>query len=508
MKTKQLATVSAKVPPPGREKIIYLQKQLDRYMQKTILLLSLAAIMSAGCAKNVPPPAPYGPVPNAAQLEWQKMEYYMFVHFGPNTFTNVEWGDGSEDPNVFAPTALDCRQWAATAKAAGMAGIILTAKHHDGFCLWPSEFSTHTVRESMWLDGQGDVVRECAEACRAEGLKFGVYVSPWDRNHPAYGTPEYNEVFAGTLREVLTNYGDIFEQWLDGANGEGPNGKRQEYDWGLFHKTIYDCQPGIVIFSDVGPDCRWIGNERGIAGATNWSRLDTEGFTPGLGAPAGDTLNSGNVHGARWVPGEVDTSIRPGWFYSPDTDDKVKTLAQLFDIYHTSVGRNANLLLNVPPDRTGRIHAADSTRLMELRALLDATFSNNLVDGGKITADNTRGGSYSAENMLSADYDTYWATDDGIRQAGIEIELPEPRAFNRLQLREYIPLGQRVAEWNAEWFDAVGGEWKPLASGTTIGYKRIAAFDTITTDRVRINISASLACLTLNGIGLFLAPAI
>lgn len=479
-------------------------------MKKTILLLSLAAFAFAGCTKETPPPAPYGPVPTEAQLEWQKMEYYMFVHFGPNTFTNVEWGDGGENPDVFNPTALDCRQWAATARAAGMKGIILTAKHHDGFCLWPSGFSTHTVRESRWRDGEGDVVRECADACRAEGLKFGVYVSPWDRNHPEYGTPGYNEVFAGMLREVLTNYGDIFEQWLDGANGEGPDGKRQEYDWTLFHKVIYECRPGIVIFSDVGPGCRWIGNERGVAGETNWSRLDTDGFTPGHGAPPADTLNRGNIHGMRWVPGEVDTSIRPGWFHSPATDDKVKTLARLFDIWHTSVGRNANLLLNVPPDRTGRIHPADSTRLMELRTLLDATFGNNMTAGAKITVSNTRGNSaaFAPENILSPDYDTYWATDDDVRQAAIEVTLPEARTFNRLQLQEYIPLGQRVAEWNAEYFDPAGGQWKPLAAGTTIGYKRIVAFDTVTTDRVRVNITASLACPTLNGLGLFLAPAI
>ena len=478
-------------------------------MKKTLFVLATAAILAA-CSREVAPPSPYGPTPTDAQLEWQKMEYYMFVHFGPNTFTNVEWGDGKEDPDVFDPSALDCRQWAATAKAAGMRGIILTAKHHDGFCLWPSEFSTHTVRESKWRDGQGDVVRECADACREYGLKFGVYVSPWDQNHPAYGTPEYNGVFAGTLREVLSDYGDIFEQWLDGANGEGPNGKRQEYDWDLFHKTIYECQPGIVIFSDVGPGCRWMGNERANAGETNWSRLTPDGFTPGHGAPPADTLNRGNVHGTRWMPGEANTSIRPGWFYSPETNDKVKTLAQLFDTYHTSVGRNANLLLNVPPDRTGRIHPADSTRLMELRTLLDATFSDNLIEGATVTADNTRGGNklYAPANMIASDYDLYWAADDDVRQATIEVSLPEPRTFNRLQLQEYIPLGQRIAEWNAEYYDMTDGQWLPLTRGTTVGYKRILAFSGVTTDRIRVNITASLACPVLNGIALFQAPVV
>lgn len=468
----------------------------------------LFAFLTAACSGVAEPPAPYGPVPTPAQLQWQKMEYYMFVHFGPNTFTDREWGLGDEDPDVFNPSALDCRQWAATAKAAGMSGIILTAKHHDGFCLWPSRFSTHTVRESRWRGGGGDVVRELADACRAEGLRFGVYVSPWDRNHPSYGTPEYNEVFAGTLREVLTGYGDIFEQWLDGANGEGPGGRRQEYDWELFHNTIYQCRPEIVIFSDVGPGCRWIGNERGEAGATNFSRLDTEGFTPGLGAPPSDTLNRGNIHGARWVPGEADVSIRPGWFYSPATDDQVKTLAQLFEIYHTSVGRNANLLLNVPPDRTGRIHPTDSTRLMELRALLDATFGVNLASGARIEASSTRGDdpAYAPENLLSPDYDAYWATDDGVLCAAIELTLPSPVRFDRIMLQEYIPLGQRVYEWKASYYDDANDAWKPLCDGTTVGYKRIVAFDPVTAGRIRIEITGSLACPVLNAVGLYMAP--
>lgn len=432
----------------------------------------------------------------------------MFVHFGPNTFTGVEWGDGTENPEVFAPTGLDCRQWAETAKAAGMKGLILTAKHHDGFCLWPSRYSTHTVRESAWRGGKGDVVREAADACRQAGIKFGVYVSPWDRNHPAYGTPEYNEVFAGTLREVLTNYGTIFEQWLDGANGDERSGsKHQKYDWRLFHETIYECQPDIIIFSDVGPGCRWIGNERGIAGQTNWSRLDTEGFTPGLGAPSRDTLNRGNIHGAEWVPGEVDVSIRPGWFYRSGTDDKVKTLAHLFDIWHTSVGRNANLLLNVPPDCNGRIHPTDSVRLMELRELVGVTFGTDLAAGGKAYG-GSRGKGYVAGNLLNAEYDSYWAATDGATTATIEIKLPEMRTFNRLLLQEYIPLGQRIMGWNVEWFDARIGEWSSVAEETTVGYKRIVTFEAVTADRLRLNVTASLACPALNRLSLHMAPEV
>ncbi|GHU99232.1 hypothetical protein FACS1894159_02940 [Bacteroidia bacterium] len=433
------------------------------------------------------------------------MEYYMFVHFGPNTFTDVEWGDGREDPSVFNPSELDCRQWAATASAAGMKGIIITAKHHDGFCLWPSRFSTHTVRESPWRDGRGDVLRELSDACREYGLKFGVYLSPWDQNHPAYGTPEYNTVFANTLDEVLSSYGEVFEQWFDGACGEGPNGKRQEYHWPLFHKSVHTRQPQAVIFSDVGPGCRWIGNERGFAGETNWSRLDTAGFAPGHGSPALDTLNCGNVHGQAWVPGEVDVSIRPGWFYSPSTDMQVKPLFALLDIYYKSVGRNANLLLNVPADRRGRIHPSDSARLVELRRVLDATFADNLTRGASVTASSTRGKGYEAARVVDGDYDAYWAAADGVCQASLTIVLPRTAQANRLVLQEYIPLGQRVAQFSVEYF--LDGEWQPLAMGTTIGYKRILRFATITTDRLRINILRSLACPALNGVGLYFTQA-
>ncbi len=462
------------------------------------ILVAAIVLTVAGCVAT--PPAPYGPVPTAEQLAWQKMEYYMFVHFGPNTFTNLQWGHGDESPEVFAPTALDCRQWAATAKAAGMKAIILTAKHHDGFCLWPSEYSTHTVREA----GQPDVLGELARACAEQGLKLGVYVSPWDRNHPAYGTPEYNNVFAGTLREVLTDYGDVFEQWLDGANGEGPNGKRQEYDWDLFHNTIYECQPHAVIFSDVGPGCRWMGNERGIVGETNWSRLDIDGFTPGHGAPRNDTLNRGNIHGKRWVPAEVDVSIRPGWFYTPDQDSLVKSVDSLERIWLTSVGRNANLLLNLPPDRRGRIHPTDSARVVELRAMLDATYKDNLASGATVSASKKRGRGFEPENILSPDYDLYWAAPDNALTAMLEVTLPEERTFDRLQLQEYIPLGQRVMAWHVDYWN--GTDWEQLAEGTTIGYKRIVAVPAVTTSSLRIYIDGALACPVLNGLGLFKTP--
>lgn len=458
------------------------------------------------CKKQeVPPPQAFGVVPSASQLEWQKLEYYMFIHFGPNTFTDKEWGDGKEDPKVFNPSGLDCRQWAATAKAAGMKAIIITAKHHDGFCLWPSQYSTHTVRESAWKNGEGDLLKELSDACREFDLKFGVYLSPWDQNHPEYGTLGYNQIFANTLTEVLTGYGDVFEQWFDGANGEGEGGKKQAYDWALFNTTVLEHQPDAIIFSDIGPGCRWIGNEQGFSGETNWSRLNVNGFEPGRLSPPLDTLNQGNMFGTAWVPGEADVSIRPGWFYSPSTDDKVKTLEQLLDIYYASVGRNSNLLLNVPPDRRGLIHPNDSIRLMELRQSIDEIFKVNLVQKANISASSTRGSSarYDASKMMDGNYDTYWATDDDMLTGFVTLEFKQPETFNRLMIQEYIALGQRVAEFNVQFWNNESASWETLAEATTIGYKRILRFPTVTTSKVKVNILKSLASPVLNNIGLY-----
>ena len=284
-------------------------------------LLSLLCLSHALTAQE---PASADPWPTRQQLAWSGLEYYLFMHFGPNTFTDLEWGKGTEQEEVFNPTSLDCRQWCRIAKAAGAKGIIITAKHHDGFCLWPSKYSTHTVRESKWRNGKGDVLKELSAACREYGLLFGVYLSPWDRNHPKYGTPEYNQVFVNMMKEIIANYGPLFEFWWDGANGEGPNGKKQGYDWRLFQHTMRTQAPNTVIFSDIGPDIRWVGNENGIAGDPNWDLLDTAGFMRGLGAPPNDTLNHGNMYGKNWIPAECDVSIRPGWFYHAQEDAKVK----------------------------------------------------------------------------------------------------------------------------------------------------------------------------------------
>lgn len=472
-------------------------------MNVRTIILSLAAVAVAAACQNAPSPEPYGPIPSPQQVEWQKMEMNMFSHFGPNTFTGREWGLGTEAEDIFNPTDLDCGQWASVAKAAGFKGIIITGKHHDGFCLWPNPMSTHTVASSPWKDGKGDVLKELSEACAAEGLKFGVYISPWDRNDPHYGTPEYNDVYVKTLESVHDGrYGEVFEQWFDGANGEGPNGKKQVYDWPLFHETVLKYSPNAIMFSDVGPGCRWVGNERGVAGRTNWSLLDIEGFTPGAGAPPTDTLNCGNVHGNSWIPAETDVSIRPGWFWRESENDKVKSVNDLLGIYYTSVGRNSLLLLNVPPDTTGRLHPVDSARLLEFKDALGEIFKDNLADGAKATASSTRGRNFKAQNILEGGYDAFWAAKDGVCESSVTISLNGKKTFNRIMLQEYIPLGQRVKSFSVEAM-ADDGSWNNIAEETTIGYKRIVLTEKVTTDKVRVTVKA-YAPPVLNGFGLFM----
>ncbi len=472
---------------------------------KTLSAAALAVIAAAAACDSGTslPPEPYGAVPSEQQVEWQKMEMNMFAHFGPNTFTGREWGLGNEAEDIFNPTALDCAQWTGIAKAAGFKGIIITGKHHDGFCLWPNPVSGHTVAKSPWKDGKGDVLKELSEACAKDGLKFGVYISPWDRNDPNYGSPEYNNVFVKTLESALGNYGPVFEQWFDGANGEGPDGKKQEYDWTLFNGTVRKLQPDAVIFSDVGPGCRWVGNESGCAGRTSWSKLDIEGYAAGAAAPARDTLNIGNVNGACWIPSESDVSIRPGWFWRESENDQVKTVGELLKIYYETVGRNSLLLLNVPPDTTGRLNSVDSLRLMEFRAALDKIFESDLADGSKAEANVTRGRNFKAQNILNDEYDSYWAAPDGVTEASLTIDLGGEKTFNRVVLQEYVPLGQRIKSFNVEAQTADGG-WTRIASETTIGYKRIVLTENTTTSKVRVNITGSYACPVLNGFALYL----
>ncbi|MEO6456369.1 MAG: alpha-L-fucosidase [Ginsengibacter sp.] len=416
--------------------------------------------------KNIPAPAPQ-------QLKWHDMEFYLFTHFGPNTFTDKEWGLGDEPENVFNPTDFDCEQWCKVAIAAGAKGIIITAKHHDGFCLWPSKFSTHTVRESVWRNGKGDVLKELSAACKKYGLKFGVYLSPWDRNHPKYGTPEYNEVFVNMMKEIFAEYGPIWEFWWDGANGEGPNGKKQVYDWQKFERTIRTLSPNTVVFSDIGPNIRWAGNEKGIAGKTNWNTLDTAGFARGIGAPPTDTLNSGNINGQAWIPAECDVSIRPGWFYHKEEDGKVKTSEQLFDLYLKSVGRGANLLLNVPPDRRGLIATNDSAALNGFKRLKDNNFTTNLAKSASayfVPHNGTR----PAPALNDGDnksYETVYLPH--LNSVGLEFE--KPHTINCIVLKENLSGGQYCKKFYLLLMNKKHEILRKI-EGTTIGHKRIITF--------------------------------
>ncbi len=427
---------------------------------------------------------PYRPVPSDMQLQWHDLEFYLFMHFGPNTFTNLEWGQGTEHEEVFNPTQLDCRQWCRIAKAGGAKGIIITAKHHDGFCLWPSNYSTHTVAQSKWRNGKGDVLKELSTACKEYGLKLGIYLSPWDRNHPKYGTNEYNDVFVKMMKEVVTRYGPLFEFWWDGANGEGPNGKKQIYDWHQFEQIIRTVAPNTPVFSDIGPDIRWAGNEKGFAGTTNWNLLDTAGFTRGEGAPPTDTLNSGNINGKNWIPAECDVSIRPGWFYHASEDEKVKTPKQLFDLYLKSVGRGANLLLNVPPDQRGLINEHDSDALIEFRKLREENFKNNLLKNSEITFIKTNG-VYKVINFNDNDSGTLirFSPDS------ITIAFQKLTKLNCIVLQEPIMLGQRIAALTIQLKRQ--NEIIHQIQGTTVGRKRIICFPAQNIDSFTIIINNS-----------------
>ncbi len=448
-------------------------------------------------------PASAAPVvtPTPQQLAWQEMEFNAFAHFTINTFTDREWGDGAEDPKLFNPAAFDARQWVKTCQEAGMKMIILTAKHHDGFCLWPTGTSEHSVKSSPWRGGRGDVVGEVSRACREGGLKLGLYLSPWDRHEPCYGTAAYNRFYLNQLRELLTGYGEITEIWLDGAKGKGA--KAMEYDFPAYHRMMRQLQPNAVIFSDAGPDVRWIGNERGIAGETCWSMMDRSKVT--IGKADGKYLNRGDPDGPHWVPGECDVSIRPGWFYHASQDDRVKSLKSLLDIYYQSVGRNGLLLLNVPPDRRGLFHETDVARLRELRSVLDETFKTNLAAGKPVQADRVRHGSpaFGPDKIVDGDPATYWTADEGDKSATLEIDLGRAATFDRVMIQEHIPLGQRVKSFRLEARETRG--WRTIAEATTIGYKRLLRLPAVTTDRVRLSILDARACPAIRAFGLFKA---
>lgn len=484
-------------------------------MKNIFLLLSLFSFTATVSSQElVKAPQPFGPLPTQKQLAWHEMEFYAFVHFSLNTFTNKEWGYGDESPALFNPTNLDVRQWARIAKEAGMKGIILVAKHHDGFCLWPSAYTERSVKNSPWQNGKGDLVKELAAACKEYDLKLGLYLSPWDRNHAEYGKPGYITYFRNQLKELLTNYGDVFEMWFDGANGgDGYYGGANEmrkintleyYNWDETYKLIYKTAPNTLVWG-VGPsEARWIGNEEGRAGRTNWSLLRQKEEL--AGKVHYSEFVSGHEDGERWVPGEADVSIRPGWFYHSVEDDKVRSLDEMVDIYYESIGRNATLLLNLPVDRRGLVHENDEQRLKELVAVIKADFKTEVLTSSKISASNTRGNTntYAVQNVVDGNKNTYWATADDVKTADLEFTFDKPTAVNRILLQEYIPLGQRVKGFTVE--AKVDGNWQTVATETTIGYKRILRIKTVVASALRIKITDSKSNIVISNIQAYNAP--
>ncbi|MCL6267100.1 alpha-L-fucosidase [Flagellimonas myxillae] len=477
-------------------------------------ILSIGALVFAASCSNVEPPKPVGPLPSERQLAWHDMEYYAFIHFNMNTFTDMEWGLGGESPEQFNPTELDTQQWARVAKEAGMKGIIITAKHHDGFCLWPTKTTEHSVKNSPWKNGQGDLIKDLSESCKEIGLKFGVYLSPWDRNHKDYGTPEYVADYHEQLRELLTNYGELFEVWFDGANGGsgyygGANETRKidnktYYQWDKVTAMVRELQPNAVIFSDAGPDVRWVGNEEGWANETNWSIMRRDEIYPGW--PRYVELRSGHEDGTHWLPAEIDVSIRPGWYYHASEDHQVKSLPHLLDIYYHSVGRNGNLLLNLPVDNRGLVHEKDVAQLQALRQQLDKDFAVDLAKGVLATASDVRGesSSFGADQANDGNPNTYWATNDSITQASLTLEFEQPTEVNRILLQEYIPLGQRVMKYTIA--AEIDGRWKEITEQTTIGYKRILKFDTVEASKIKIDFLQAKGPLAISNLEVYRAP--
>lgn len=432
------------------------------------------------------------PVPSPRQLIWQDLEYYAFIHFSINSFTDKEWGYGDESPKLFNPSELDTDQWARTISEAGMKGVVITAKHHDGFCLWPSKYTEHSVKNSPWKNGEGDLLKELSESCKKYGLKMGVYLSPWDRNHPDYGTEAYLNYYRSQLRELLTQYGPIFEVWFDGANGgDGYYGGANEtrkidnktyYDWPKTHQIVRELQPEAVMFSDAGPDIRWVGNEKGYANQTTWSTIYKDSIYPGM--PDFNRFSSGQEKGTHFIPTETDVSIRPGWFYHPSEDDKVKSVEHLWDIYCNSVGLNSNLLLNLPVDRSGLVHKNDIKSLQGLKSKLDRVFKTNLASMAQLKME-------SSQNTMDSSLLT-----DGQRESYIELtdtnskivlEFDAAKKSNLFVIQEAIQEGQRIRSFEIEVL--IDSRWQPIYKGTTIGNKRIVRFPTIDIKAIAIKLT-------------------
>lgn len=439
-----------------------------------LLLLSSASIF----AQNLPKPSP-------AQLAWQPLETTAFLHFTVNTYTDKEWGDGTESPSIFNPTKFDANQWVTALKAGGFKMCIITAKHHDGFCLWPSKYTEHSVKNSPWKNGQGDIVKDLADACRTHGLKFGFYLSPWDQHEKTYGTNQYNDFYKNQLRELLTNYGTVHEVWFDGAKGK--NAKDMEYDFKGYWGMVKELQPQAVCFSDVGPGVRWVGNESGNAGETCWSTINTTGMAPGIADAK--YLNTGDEKGTEWIPAETDVSIRPGWFYHPKEDDKVRSPQNLVKLYYESVGRNSLLLLNVPPNREGLLCPQDVAAVKEFRSILDETFKTNLAKK-------------SNKKLLDGKLNTWISAAE---QAPIEIKLAKAATVDRFMVQENIAEGQRIAEAQLEYWD--GAAWKLIKKFTTVGYKRLLRFEPVTTSKVRFTVLRALAPVQVAEVGVYKASS-
>ncbi len=486
---------------------------MNTFSRRTLLAAPLLSFAAAA------PPAPYGALPSPRQLRWHEMEFYTFLHFTTNTFTDKEWGYGDESPSMFNPTAFDADAIVKALKAGGATATILTCKHHDGYCLWPTKTTEHCVRNSSWMNGKGDVVRAISDAARRHGLKFGVYLSPWDRNNPNYGKADYVKIYREQLRELLTQYGDIYEVWHDGANGgDGFYGGAREkrtidkhtyYDWPTTWELVRSLQPNAVIFSDVGPDIRWVGNEKGFANETSWATYDPVGVNGDAAAP-GYTRSkeglTGHRNGSKWLPAECDVSIRKGWFWHEKENNTVKQPRELMDLYYKSVGRGASFLLNIPPDRRGLLHELDVKALAGFGDAVRATFAKNLAAKAKLKASNVRSGS-SAKNLLDGNRATYWSTDDAVKTAEVTIDLGHAATFNVIRIREAIQFGQRIdAVAIDQWKD---GAWSQFAEATSIGNCRLIRTPAnITASRLRLRVTQAAACPVLSEFGVYLESGV